>query len=107
MTRSLVGNPGDEEQVEKAKLTQKERRVQELEDVKSMLAVPWGRRIFWRLARESEFFRAHVGNGDSLFWAEGKRALLAMVFNDGLEIDPSGMARMLSEGAEKERRQNG
>lgn len=103
MSRKLVDNPGDPEQVQKAKQSKQEERRQELDDVKWLLASTNGRRIFWRLVRGSDYFMAWVGDEEKILWREGKKALVAMLFNDALDASPVELGKMLAEGTEKEK----
>ena len=103
--RALVKNAADEEQVKEASRKSKSLRERELDDVRSILAIPEGRRFIWRYLTECHMFESSLSS-DPLAMAamEGERNIGLKLHADILATDPSAFLEMQAEKLEQEKR---
>lgn len=91
----------DQEQVEGARERVKTERDQELEDVKTVLSHPAGRRFFKRMFREAKMFSTTFTGNSHTFFLEGHRNLALMFFNDVCEAAPNRIPDLVIEKEEE------
>jgi hypothetical protein len=92
---------GDEEEVVQRAAKEKNEREQQLSDIAEMLAIPAGRRFFYRLFEEGKLFHTtFTGNSQGMFY-EGRRNLALVFFTDLCEVDATALAALLLMKAEK------
>lgn len=98
MSDALVENAADEQQVAAGKRTEKRTRDRELADLKALLALPEGRRVFWRLLTHcSAFASIYDDNPQRLAHNAGRQDVGHFLM---LEIDaavPAALFAMMQE----------
>lgn len=101
--RSLVKNAADEEQVASAGARERDRRKEELADLRLVLAQPGGRRVLWRLLERcgvfSPTFDPDAGRAAFL---EGHRNVGLWVLADIQEAAPDAFLAMIAESRRRE-----
>ncbi|MGB0750568.1 MAG: hypothetical protein ACPGQI_01370 [Gammaproteobacteria bacterium] len=91
----------DERQVARATTKQKKRRQIELEDFRSVLETPAGRRFISRLLDQTGLLAADMFTGNSTtFYNLGKRDTGLWIYNEIMSAAPAMMIRMMSEKLE-------
>lgn len=103
MSKALVGNCSDEEQVKSAKQKEKFAREKELDDLKYLLSVPQGRRFIWRYLEICGVFRSIWHASALIHFNEGKRDVGLHLIGDITEADPEGLIRMMAEAKKEEK----
>jgi len=63
-------------------------RLQELNDIKSVMETPAGRRFIWRVMDRAGVFRGCFTGNSTTFYNEGRRDMGLFVLNDVLETCP-------------------
>lgn len=94
---SSVANAADKSQVKKAGARDRERELQEIEDVKSLLDTPLGRRFYWRYLGNCGVFETSFTGSSATFYKEGKRAIGLMLMADINEHMPDAYVLMIKE----------
>lgn len=95
---SAVGNAGDPEQQEKAKLSEKAKEIQQASDLTWVMSEPAGRRFLHRLFAKSGIWTNNiVGPDETMQFYAGMRYVGLSVWNDAIDIDPKFLATMLIE----------
>lgn len=91
----------DERQVARATTKQKKRRQIELEDFRSVLETPAGRRFISRLLDQTGLLATDMFTGNSTtFYNLGKRDTGLWIYNEIMSAAPAMMIRMMSEKLE-------
>jgi len=94
--KSLVRNAADAHQVRDAKKKAKRLRREELDDVKSVLDLPAGRRLVWRLMKQARTFGTSFGHDDrTTSFREGERNVGNWVLHEVMEADPAALLDMM------------
>jgi len=95
----------DTERRAKQRKAQAEReRETELEDIRRLMAQPWGRRIAWRLLSVTGVFRTSFTGNSTTFFNEGQRNVGLQVLADIHEVCPElypTMVKELSHGGKR------
>ena len=87
-----------DEQNKKLTAEQRRERQKEIEDVKSILKTPSGRRYFWRLLSKCGIFRNSFSlNSNQTAFSEGKRDIGLDMLNEINEADITAFAKMQNE----------
>lgn len=98
---SLVANAADEDQVKKAKNKEKFSRERELEDMKSVLESPMGRRIFWKYLSDCGVFKTSFNESShTMAFLEGQRNVGLKILTDITQADPTKYLQMMEEAKE-------
>lgn len=66
MTKALVKNAGDKRQVERAGNKKKIERINELRDIRTVMATPAGRRLLWRALKNARIFESRFHENDRI-----------------------------------------
>jgi hypothetical protein len=89
--------PADNAAAEKAK----RKRLQEIEDIKWLMAHPAGRRVVCRLLTESGVFRTSFHNsGSTMAFNEGRKTIGYMLTGELMELTPDAYLKLLKEFAD-------
>lgn len=73
---------------------QKNKRQQELEDVRAVLSSPAGERLFWRYFELTGIFKNSFDGSFGTYFNEGKRIIGTTMLNDMNEADPAAFSRI-------------
>lgn len=95
--RALVGNAADESQIATAKRKERLRRERELEDLRSVLGSPAGRRLLWRLLGECHVFESIWRASAEIHFLEGKRNVGLFLLHEIHEARPEALLQMMQE----------
>lgn len=96
-------NAADEKQVkDKEKVVANERR-QELEDIRTIINTPAGKRFFKRLMKDGRIYNTTFTGNSYSYFLEGNRNLALRYFNDICEAAPDKLIDVI---LIKERRKN-
>jgi DNA-binding GntR family transcriptional regulator len=106
MSRALVGNATDREQVKRAGRKEKDRRAQELQDLKDLLASAAGRRVIWRmLAHCGVFASTYDHSGSRSAYNSGMQDTGHFILAEVNEADPDAFTKMMIEDRQAQRRE--
>ena len=97
MSKPLVDNAADSEQVKKAQKKAKRDRDRELDDLRRIMDTDHGRRFIWRLLDRAGLYRTSFTGNSETFFREGMRNLGLMVQADIHEACPEKYMLMLTE----------
>lgn len=75
----------------------KRRKERETEDLKVLLKMPEGRRLFWRYMGDAGVFRSSYTGDQGTNFNEGQRNIGLKMFNDVLNTDIRAFAQMQQE----------
>jgi hypothetical protein len=96
--KAFVGNAADEEQVKSAREKEKSQRDRELDDVRTVLANPVGRRFLWRyLSLCGVFTESFSVNEMMTAYNEGRRNIGLKLLADIHESQPDAYLTMMQE----------
>ena len=90
-------NAADPRQLKEAKLTEKDRRKNEVEDLKSLRALPAFRRFYWRYLQECGVFKSSFTGSSETFFNEGRRDIGLRMMADLNESNPAVYASLVTE----------
>lgn len=92
-------NAADEQSVKDSSKKQNERRRQDIEDIRTLLKSPNGRRFLWRFIEYCGVFKlsADFHNGSRTYFNEGHRNVGNMLVADIAEADPEALVKMMLE----------
>lgn len=99
--RSEVKNVADEKQVKKAKMSDEQRRRQELNDLASILQEPHGRRFIWRLLERCNVFESIQRQSAEIHYLSGQRDVGLFLMSEVTEADQIALFKMMLESSEK------
>lgn len=89
MTRNPLDIRGNDQEQEAADLEQRLAREREVNDLKSVMATPNGRRFVWRLLEKTGLYKSSMTGNSQTFFLEGQRNiglyLLAQINDHCLE----------------------
>lgn len=92
----IINTTTSEKKAEKAK----RRRERDLNDIRAIVAMPEGRRFFWRVLSEAGVFKtSFTGQVESTMFNEGARNKGLLFLMDLLEAKPSVFEQMQRESA--------
>ena len=97
MNDALVGNSTDKEQVKRGRKIEQERRRRDLEDMRTILALPAGRRFYWRLLGECGIFKTSFTGNSTTFFNEGMRQVGLKLLGDLAKADPTAYLKIVEE----------
>ena len=95
--RDPTDTAGQEAEAEAVREAEKERRRQEVEDFKWLMAHKQGRRFVWRLLSEAGVYRSSFTGNSTTFFNEGKRNSGLMLLAEIHELTPEAYGLMLKE----------
>lgn len=95
--RALVKNAADEAQVKEAENKAKRGRERELDDLRTILLLPGGRRFVWRYLEECGVFKTSFTGSSETFFREGQRNIGLKLIADVTESDPNALVQMMKE----------
>lgn len=95
-------NAADDLQVRKRRREARERRKQEIEDLRILLAQPEGRRFVARMLRVTRVFHDSFTGNSATFYNEGRRAVGTEIMADVARADPDQFASLLREQVSRE-----
>lgn len=96
-----VDNAADEEQVKASKKKERRKDEQDIEDVRSILRMEAGRRLFWRYMAKCNVFSSLRGPLPDIHFQEGYRQVGLDIMNDIINADPKMLIRMMSDANEE------
>lgn len=83
---------------EKQKERAERKRQREISDIKSVIKLPEGRRMFWRvMARSGIFKMSYTGEINSTMFNEGRRDIGNWLFSELFEANPNAFTQMSQE----------
>lgn len=88
---------GQEHQLVGQQAKEKERRRQEVEDIKWMMAHKAGRRIMWRLLAQAGVYRTSFTGNSETFFREGRRDMGLFFLDEVHNHCPDAYVTMLKE----------
>lgn len=94
-------NAADEDGVKAARMTDAQRRRQELADIKAMVETPAGRRVYWRWLSECGVFKSSFRQSSEIYFLEGRRSIGLNLLADLMEAKPEAYLLMVSENQQK------
>lgn len=95
-------NAADEQQLADSKKRNKAGRDQELDDLRTVLGTPQGRRFYWRTLGECGIYRtSYTGSSNSTCFNEGKREIGLRLMADLMEAAPEKYILMQQEATAK------
>lgn len=95
-------DPNNEKHVEIAEKLAVDRRERALSDVREILALPSGRRLFWKYLTECGIFKSSFTGNNTTFFNEGKREVGLRLLNDMTEAVPEAFLLMQQEEAKRD-----
>jgi hypothetical protein len=102
MDQSLVKNAGDEKQVREAGKKERTNRLQELGDLKAILATPHGRRFVWKILQDARVLNSSFAANELVIaFNEGRRNVGLKLMADIMEADAKALVEMMSSGLPK------
>lgn len=90
-------NISDKQQVDAAEKANRRKRHYELEDLRSVLQSPAGRRFVWRYLTIGGVFQSSFTGDNATFFNEGRRDIGLKLMADVMEADPDAYVRMAKE----------
>lgn len=100
--RGGVKNAADEEQVKEAGVRAQDRRTTELSDLKKLLAMPEGRRFFWRMFGHCGLYREPVSDRE-----RGIQAIAHFLLGEITSADERSWLTMQEEALRRGELKNG
>lgn len=95
MTKPLVRNAADPDQVKKAKDKEKFNREDEILDLKEVLATHSGRRFIWRYLEKCGVFTSSFTGNSETFFKEGSRNIGLQLLADVQEANIESLIEMM------------
>ena len=95
-------NAADEKLVEDAAQKAKNKRNQELVDIKDIISTPAGLRFFRRLLEEGRVFRTTFTGNSQGYFLEGHRNLALRFFDDIAKAAPNKIAELMIRDSEED-----
>lgn len=95
-------NAADPAQVKQAGRRARSRRVQELVDLRAVLALPEGRRLLWRLLQHAGVFRSVWESSAKIHYNAGRQDFGHFIMVDVMEAQPEAYLQMQQESRERE-----
>ena len=94
---------GDEKQVGRRKKKHQIRRERELDEIRQLLNVPWGRGFLSRMLDSAYVFRT-ISDDDAMAMSRksGRRDLGLELIRDVTEADPNGYLKLIQERVRRE-----
>lgn len=102
---ALVKNAADPEQVEEAKKKQSYRRDDELNDIRTVLNTPAGRRFVWRLLEKCGVHRSIWSQSALIHYQSGQQDLGHFIESEIVDADENLLFIMMTEN--RRRNKNG
>lgn len=102
-----MSNASDPKTLREQKRRAKDRRAQEIEDIRELLKIPAGRRFLNRMLTISRTFHESFTGNSTTFYNEGKRSIGVTLAKDIALADREAFANLLSEQAEKQEADDG
>ena len=102
--KPIIGNVADAKQIKKAKLTEEQERLQELNDFADILNTPGGRRFIWKLLGKAGVFELSFSFTEKdtvTAFREGRRNVGLQYLKDINEEFPEAYALMAKEAKGK------
>lgn len=97
-------NISDPEQVKKSELKEKDKRKQELNDLRTLLSSVSGRRFVWRVLEECNTFGSVYSKDHSVTsYLSGKQDLGHFLMSEIISADPNLMIRLMKDNNRKEK----
>ena len=94
-TRALVGNSTDKKQIAKGKRTEHANRERELHDLGTVLSIPQGQRVLWRLLERCGVYKTSISTDPyATYYNEGERNIGLFLMSEINEVDPQALADM-------------
>jgi hypothetical protein len=100
MKKPLVGNAADQEQVQVAEEKVQNRRERELNDLRSVLALPSGRRFLWRLMGHCKTFGSIWEQSARIHYNSGQQDIGHYVMAEITEAGEEFLFQMMKENKE-------
>jgi len=97
-----VANAADAEQVQAAGRKERFRNKQELEDVRTILELPAGRRFVWRYLEKAGIFETSFTGNNTTFFNEGRRDIGLKLLADVMQAKPEAYVQMAQEAEKRE-----
>lgn len=98
----MVRNAGDRDQVNRAKVTEKVQRENELNDMRAVLATRAGRNVLWRQLTKCHLFESITVQSSQIYALSGSRDAGLALIAEIVEADPAAYLLMQQEAAKME-----
>jgi hypothetical protein len=95
--KKVVVDASDEVEVKRLEQKDRDRRETELEDLKRLLAVSWGRRLAWRVLEKAGVHRTSFTGNSTTYFNEGARNIGCWFLSEIMEADLDAYLKMLKE----------
>ena len=102
---AVVKNASDRGQVQTGKKKEKFERLQELEDIKRILATDYGRRFLWRLLKWTRVFESIWDQSSRIHYNAGVQDVGHFLTAEIVEANPSAYLTMMTESSKREESQ--
>jgi hypothetical protein len=98
-----LANLANQAEVKKAQLKDKERRRQELNDIRTVLSNASGRRLIWRLMDKCKTFNSVYSAADNMiFYNSGQQDLGHFIMSEIVQADENLLIKMMKDNKTKE-----
>ncbi len=94
-------DPRDVRHVAIAERADRARLEQQRGDIKKILSMPEGRRLFWKYLSECGIYKSSMTGNNHTFFNEGKREIGLKLLNDMMDVLPDAFIMMQKEEAER------
>jgi hypothetical protein len=94
---SRKSNAADEAAIKERELNARFSRKQELADLRELLSLPAGRRLFWRYLTYTGVYQLSFTGSSETFFREGRRDVGLKMLADITEADPDGFILLMQE----------
>ncbi len=101
--KAISKNANDPKQAKRAKVTERQRELDRLADVRQLMTHPWGRRLAWRLMNEVNIFGSGwASDAHRMAFLNGQREFGLKFLGDIQATSPDEYALMLKEAKERD-----
>lgn len=92
---AVTKNAADEEQVSKARKTEKQKHELELADMRKLLGFPEGRRVLWKYLSACGVFNSIFEQSSKIYYNAGQQDLGHRIMADIVEADSNALIEMM------------
>lgn len=103
---ALVANAADAEQVKRAGRKTRDRRADELADLRAVLATPAGRRVLWRVLEHCRVFESVWSEGAQIHANAGRQDVGHFVMAEIEQADDEAIFRLMVEARQRRTRES-
>lgn len=101
MDKPIVKNAADKNQVRNAKVKSELARDKELNDMRSILNTPEGRRVLWRFLERLGVFKSNWRPSAEIHYLSGQQDAGRMIMAEIVAADENQLFKMMTENKER------